>query len=128
MGEAEMYSVMEHIIERGQKSQRELRRRRLQVYQRELFICAVALLIGINIFGLMMMNVFTKESSIFGAEPRYTSIRIENGDSLWSIADRYAASSPMDTSEYVQELKRMNQLTDDTIHVGHYLTVVYYPE
>ena len=36
MGEAEMYSVMEHIIERGQKRQTELRRRRLQVYQREL--------------------------------------------------------------------------------------------
>ena len=40
MGEAEMYSVMEHIIERGQKRQTELRRRRLQVYQRELLICA----------------------------------------------------------------------------------------
>lgn len=127
MGEAELYSVMEHIIERGQKSQTELRRRRMQVYQRELLICAAVLLIGINIFGLMMMNVFAKEPSFFGREPRYTSIRIEEGDSLWSIADRYAASSPMNTSEYVQELKRMNRLTDDTIHAGHYLTVVYYP-
>ena len=127
MGEAEMYSVMEHIIERGQKRQTELRRRRLQVYQRELLICATVLLIGINLFGLMMMNVFARESSLPGREPHYTSIKIENGDSLWSIANRYAASSPMNTSEYVQELKRMNQLTDDTIHVGHYLTVVYYP-
>ena len=62
MGEAEMYSVMEHIIERGQKRQTELRRRRLQVYQRELLICATVLLIGINLFGLMMMNVFARES------------------------------------------------------------------
>lgn len=126
MGEAEMYTVMEHIIERGQKQQTELRRRRLQVYQRELLICATVLLIGINIFGLMMMNVFARESFLTGKEPHYTSIRIENGDSLWSIAGRYAPSTSMNTSEYVQELKRMNQLTDDTIHAGHYLTVVYY--
>lgn len=126
MGEMEMYNVMERIIERGQKSQEQHRLRRWQVRQRELLICAAVLIIGINLCGLMMMNVFANSASDFEKEPRYTSIRIENGDSLWSIAARYAESSPMDVREYVQELKRMNQLTDDTIHAGHYLTVVYY--
>lgn len=126
MGEMEMYNVMERIIERGQKSQEQHRLRRRQVRQRELLICAAVLIIGINLCGLMMMNVFANSASDFEKEPRYTSIRIENGDSLWSIAARYAESSPMDVREYVQELKRMNQLTDDTIHAGHYLTVVYY--
>lgn len=126
MGEMEMYDVMERIIERGQKSQEQHRIRRRQVRQRELLICATVLIIGINLCGLMMMNVFANSASDFRKEPCYTSIRIENGDSLWSIAARYAESSPMDVREYVQELKRMNQLTDDTIHAGHYLTVVYY--
>lgn len=126
MGEMEMYNVMERIIERGQKSQEQHRIRRRQVRQRELLICAAVLIIGINLCGLMMMNVFANSASDFGKVPCYASIRIENGDSLWSIAARYAKSSPMDVGEYVQELKRMNQLTDDTIHAGHYLTVVYY--
>ncbi len=58
--------------------------------------------------------------------PRYTSIQVENGDSLWSIASRYADRSPMDIQGYVEELKRINQLKGDTIHTGNYLMVVYY--
>lgn len=59
-------------------------------------------------------------------KPCYASIQVENGDSLWSIASRYAHKSPMDIQGYVDELKRINQLNGDTIHAGHYLMIVYY--
>ena len=60
------------------------------------------------------------------SQPYYASILIENGDSLWSIASRYASMTHMDVREYVEELKRINRLTTDRIHAGHYLMVVYY--
>ena len=34
----------------------------------------------------------------------------------------------MSAKEYVSELKRMNNLKEDTIHKGQYLTVVYFSE
>lgn len=68
------------------------------------------------------------DSAVMSAfsQPHYTSILIENGDSLWSIASRYASMTHMDVREYVEELKRINRLTTDRIHAGHYLIVVYY--
>ena len=66
------------------------------------------------------------EEPVSAPQPHYASIRVERGDSLWGIASRYAAQSPMDVRGYVEELKRINQLPDDTIHAGHYLMVVYY--
>lgn len=60
------------------------------------------------------------------SQPYYASILIENGDSLWSIASRYASMTHMDVREYVEELKRINRLTTDRIHAGHYLMVAYY--
>lgn len=56
----------------------------------------------------------------------YTSICLEEGDTLWSIALRYNVYSDKSTQEYVRELRRMNGLSDDTIHAGHYLTISYY--
>lgn len=56
----------------------------------------------------------------------YTSVEIEEGDNLWSIADRYRANSGKSAEEYVKELKRINQLGEDIIYPGHYLAVPYY--
>ena len=53
-------------------------------------------------------------------------IEIQEGDSLWKIADRYRKGSRMTTQEYVKQLQRMNRLTGDTIHAGAHLTIVYY--
>ncbi len=115
------------FIERGERIRTRGRsRRRLLTYQRKLLLSAALLLIGMSIGGFMGMNVFADEAIAPNLKPYYTSIRVEEGDSLWSIASRYFAESPMDIREYIYELKRINQLTDDTIHTGHYLMVVYY--
>lgn len=124
--QTEMRNVIGAVQARAQRSVKQRQRRKTQVYQRKLVICFAALLILVNICGFMMTNAFADEAISPALHPYYTSIRIEEGDSLWSIASRYSAKSPMDMQEYISELKRMNQLTSDTIHAGHYLTVVYY--
>lgn len=121
-----MRSVIGTVQERELRSKQQRRQRKTQVYQRKLAICFAVLLILVNICGFMMTNAFADEAVSPALHPYYTSIRIEEGDSLWSIASRYSQKSPMNIGEYISELKRMNQLTSDTIHAGHYLTVVYY--
>ena len=57
----------------------------------------------------------------------YTSIQINQGDTLWTIAERYC-ENPGEIRSYVKELKSINNLERDEIHAGNYLTVVYYSE
>ena len=55
----------------------------------------------------------------------YKSIEIEQGDTLWELAEEYMTDDYLSVQEYVQDLKRMNHLTDDTIISGQHLIVAY---
>ena len=55
----------------------------------------------------------------------YKSVLIESGDTLWSIAAKYKAAG-MNTSSLVEEIKRMNGLSNDQIIAGNYLIIPYY--
>lgn len=56
----------------------------------------------------------------------YTSVQIEPGDTLWSIANLYCDGAGMEITEYIKEIKRLNHLTSDSITSGQYLTVIYF--
>lgn len=76
------------------------------------------------VFGISLDNVLAKDSRPV-PQRYYKSIQIEEGDSLWSLAEEYR-DSQMPAAEYVEELRSMNGLTSDTIHWGQYLTVLYF--
>lgn len=77
-------------------------------------------------FGANLMQVMAVEEDNTQYNKYYTCIRLEEGDTLWTIAERYGANSGKSREDYVRELRSMNSLLDDTIHVGNYLTVSYY--
>ena len=93
---------------------------------KQLITLTLAVLLGSHFFGHSLMNALADEGKNPPIETYYTSIEIRNGDSLWSIADRYVKDSGMTTAQYVRQLKNMNRLTEDTILTGQYLTVAYY--
>lgn len=91
-----------------------------------LLVCLILAAFCSGLFGGMMLNVHAEEkeeSRLF-----FTSIQIQQGDSLWDIAEKYAEGSGYTVSEYVEEMKRMNGLRGDDIHAGSYLTVIYQNE
>lgn len=55
-----------------------------------------------------------------------TSVEIQKGDTLWSIAKSYISDEYEDIHEYVDELMESNGLVSDTIHAGNYIIVPYY--
>lgn len=59
-------------------------------------------------------------------EKYYTSILIEPGDTLWTIAEQYVSPEYDSVQSYVNELKFMNGMTESTIYAGYYLTIAYY--
>ena len=56
------------------------------------------------------------------------SVKIEVGDSLWSIASEYFTDDFVSIRQYISEIKRMNNLTGDTLYAGGYILVPYYAE
>lgn len=58
----------------------------------------------------------------------YTSVEIEKGDTLWNIAEQYMSAEYGSIQEYVDEIKEINNLGDDEIHSGQYLTIPYFAQ
>ncbi len=58
----------------------------------------------------------------------YTTIEVEKGDTLWSIAKTYYHHSGMSVREYVYELKLINGMVSDEIRAGNVISVEYYAE
>ena len=56
----------------------------------------------------------------------YTSICIEKGDTLWSIANQYMTEEYDGIEEYIYEVRRLNLLCGDGIHAGKYLMIPRY--
>ena len=57
----------------------------------------------------------------------YKSITISNGDSLWSIAQKYMDEDQYNsTKEYINEVKQLNSLRSDSVSYGENLIIPYY--
>lgn len=101
-------------------------KRSVQKTRQRFFVsCFMLLILVIAVTGHNMLTTLAEEESVNGI-PYYSSIEIQEGDSLWKIADRYRKGSRMTTQEYIKQLRRMNGLEGDTIHTGAHLTIVYY--
>ncbi len=57
----------------------------------------------------------------------YKSIVIEAGDTLWDLAEEYGASEHYESrQEYIEEVIRMNGLSDEQITAGQYIIIPYF--
>ncbi|MCI9534854.1 MAG: LysM peptidoglycan-binding domain-containing protein [Lachnospiraceae bacterium] len=104
------------------------RRARRKKIQKFVVILLVATAFFTGFFGRTLFDAYAKENRTDSLNRYYTSIRLKPGDNLWNIASRYAEGSEYTVAEYVQELKRMNNLRDEQVHSGEYLTIVYFSE
>ena len=59
-------------------------------------------------------------------EKYYTSVMVESGDTLWTLADKYGSVEYRDYNAYINEVKEMNHISSDDIHAGSYLVLPYY--
>ena len=90
-----------------------------------LLILALGIIVGSTFFASSRSNAASNEPMQY---KYYTSIQVQPGDTLWSIAGKYALDSEVARQEYVDEVIRMNHLHGETIHAGDYLTIAYYSE
>lgn len=115
-----------------------IRERELRNYQRKLRrqkeIRRTFILTGIT-FVLVMVFTLSYHALLTHANTElenisykyYTSVQIQPGDTLWSLADRYADCEHYASQEqYITEVMNMNHLTGEDIYAGNYLILPYY--
>lgn len=82
---------------------------------------------------VLLLSMFTISNTVSAhgskvRERQIISVQIEEGDSLWSIAEEYYTGEYKSVRNYVKEIKSTNGLTSDTIHAGCYLIIPCYVE
>lgn len=66
-----------------------------------------------------------KASSAKAENIYYKTVEVEEGDTLWDLADRYMGEKSFSRQEYIEQVKELNHLSGDTIESGAYLMVPY---
>lgn len=56
----------------------------------------------------------------------FKAVEIEEGDTLWSIAKQNITGEWDSVEEYVKEIRTLNGLATDNIHIGNYISIPYY--
>lgn len=68
----------------------------------------------------------TNAANEYSVQKYYTSIEVEPEDTLWSIADTYMSEEYGDRSDYIAEIRRLNQIDENQIHSGQHLVIPCY--
>lgn len=92
-----------------------------------LVLLTFSFIIGGILIGSSVLNSSrTSAATEYQEELYYKAIEVKEGDTLWSIANTYMCEEFDSKQDYINEIKSINHLTDDTIHSGSYLTIPYY--
>lgn len=81
------------------------------------------------VIAVMAAVIFFREQTASASTTKhkyYTSITIEADDSLWSIAERYAAPESGSYNSFIEEVKQINDLKGDSINYGEALVIPQY--
>lgn len=84
------------------------------------FICSM-------LFFSAMVNAKSNETMTNNRCKYYTSVQIQSGDTLTSIAKEHCPEG-VNAMDYLEEIKYMNGLTRDFIRSGNYLMIYYYED
>lgn len=116
-----------HIYERDMRNRQRKLRRQKEI--RRIFILSGVAIVLILSFALsyhaLLSQANTKLEDV--SYKYYTSVQIEPGDTLWTLADKFADERHYASQDqYIAEVMRMNHLTGENIWAGDYLILPYY--
>ena len=81
-------------------------------------------ILSVFIFFCFFMGMRTKVQAVgMQNEIVYESYEIQKGDTLSSIAQRYASGVSMSRGDYMYMVRRTNQISGDLIHAGCFLVI-----
>lgn len=115
----------------NRKSERRIRnnriRRQKEMRKNFLLVMMTICLVAACSISVSSFASNAKDESSTVSYKYYKSITIENGDTLWSIAQEHMDMEHYDSVlDYIKEVKQMNALSGDDITYGQSLVIPYY--
>ena len=97
--------------------------------QRNCLAVAIIIVVALGILlGTSMNALASSEKDISSYNKYYVSIRIESGDTLWTIADEYVDGFNLSKADYIAEVCQINGISENNIHAGDQIVVPYYSQ
>lgn len=117
------YRRRRHSISTAEKITEALNR----MMNRKIVIAMICIMIAL--FCSILFLTATVTAKLPPERERLTvSVLIEEGDSLWAIAEEYFTDEYSSIPEYIEVIKTCNRLSSDLIHEGSYLIIPYYSD
>jgi LysM repeat protein len=102
--------------------------KRVRQLQKRVTLGIVTVVLAIAFFilyGSLYVNAEGKEGA--RSQKFYTSIEVQYGETLWSLAEQYIDYAKYaDIAAYIKEVKKINHLRGDELKAGCYIVVPYY--
>lgn len=93
-------------------------------FKKLIILIGIVLVIGIIFFGTKT-NEKTVDASTINVK-NFKCITIDTDDTLWSIASENISEEYPSIESYIDEVKSINNLTNDKIYSGATLVIPYY--
>lgn len=94
-----------------------------------MLLSLLAVVAGVMILAAILTNVLAKNvdaGNQAAAIEHVRSIQVEEGQTLWDIADAQMGAGFSDKKEFIAEVEEINHIDGNMIHAGSYLLVPYY--
>ncbi len=98
---------------------RTITKKRFYLIMTMVFALVIAIMVGVKF-------VNANDNPNVSKYKYYTSYKIQENDTLTSIAEEYTKDTNVSVSEYICDLKNDNRLKDDEITEGENLIITYY--
>lgn len=111
----------------GNRSPKNSRIRRIRQLRRRIWTASAifCLAVVIGVLGCGFLSKAQSDDAV--VEYKYfTSIRVEAGDTLYSVSLEYADEHYESVYDYMREICLTNHLLDEKINTGDYLVIPYY--
>lgn len=112
--------VSERRITKRGAGTKVVRRRKIALY-----LIAVAIIV-VTVSTLLLCSMNAEAAPAETSVRYYASVRVQDGDTLWKIADRYFTDECGSMRAYIREICLINHISGNDIHAGQYLTIPYY--
>ena len=106
-------------------------RKRETVVRRQRSVLAIAIILVVTLgilLGSSINALASSDKDISSYNKYYVSIRVETGDTLWTIADEYVEGFNITKADYIQEVCQINGISEDNIKAGDHIVVPYYSQ
>lgn len=113
------------MYERRLRNSKIRRQREIQKHITIFAITSFLIILLAILFGSILSKAQSKESNETSYK-YYTSILIESGDTLWSIANEYMDEQYYSEKSYINEVININFLQDDGVTAGQHIIIPYY--